>query len=367
MKCNHIKPKIPQWLDGELEAGEATSVAEHVDDCLDCQKEVAFWCELSTVLKEDLGEIKAPPGFANSVMAQLNDRPRKIGLSRLAHAWKRNLAVAAAFLIMAAGSIGAYIQMGGDIPSQIAKSENQPPAQVAPLTNPEQPGATETEPNTGSNSEGLNEQPSPSEQGSQVNKGPNNGAGEKGQESAGVATPDNINNEQPVNQAPTASDDILPTPAETAEEYALLNTEQNRVIERTLVRVTVEDMAQAHNQALSLINNSGAQYEVIGSENTPGGGMTTLKVVVHNDRSVKLEGEFKTLGAVVATNRQQEDLNSRYNEQVEQYRSLEAQVQTAKTLAEKNQLAFRMAGIKNQLMIWAQEADSKTIILLLEN
>ncbi len=376
MNCSEVKEKIPQWLDGELAVDESASVAEHIEACTICQSEVEFWRELSAILKEELGDITAPPGFASGVMAQLSGQ-QKTGMRRLLYSWKRSMAVAATFLLMTVGSIGAYLQMGGNIAGHVANNNDSGTAQVSskdqeskshPDNDITKPGILPAESNGEPDGKVSDNQPTPSRQeGSQATPDySSTNTVEIEQETADGNVSHDISNKQPNNTDQQNGETFLAT-KESPEQYALLNTAQDRVIARTLIRVKVDNLAKSHNQALSFINNSGAQYEVLGSENTTGGGQVTLKVMVNHDLSGKLQDELKTLGQVVTADTQKDDLNSRYNEKVEQYRSLEAQMTAAQTLAERNQLEVKMAGIEAQLKTWEQEANTATIILWIEN
>ncbi|KAF1086033.1 hypothetical protein SPSYN_00771 [Sporotomaculum syntrophicum] len=375
MNCSEVKEKIPQWLDGELADDESTSVAEHLKACTVCQNEVEFWRELSAILKEELGDITAPPGFANEVMAQLTCQQRT-GWRRLLYSWKRSLAVAATFLLMTVGSIGAYLQMGGNIAGHVANNDDGSTAQVSskeqgsktlPNNGIAKPGILPAESNGEPDNEAAGNQSTPVRQGgNQATVGSSSpNAVEVEQEPAGGDVSGD-SNKQPGNTVQQKGGTFLAA-NESPEQYALLNTAQDHVIARTLIRVKVEHLANAHNQALSFINNSGAQYEVLGSENTTDGGQVTLKAIVNHEGSGKLQDELKTLGQVVTADTQKDDLNSRYNEKVEQYRSLEAQMTAAQTLEERNQLEVKMAGILAQLKTWEQESNTATIILWLEN
>jgi len=354
--CSQIKQKIPLWLDGELETTEAGIIEAHVKSCPDCRNEMIFWQGLGATLRADLGDIKAPPGFTTAVMAQLNGHQSN-GLGRFIAGWKRNLAVAATFLLMAAGSVGAYMQMGGNIAGHVASSDATKSGHMSfkelnPINNIDKPGILPVEPNATSDSKGSDKQLTSNELGDNAVESNATQQGPIGGDDNTSGTAQTMNN--------------TPALIDPSEQYVLLSTEQNRVIDRTLVRVKVEDISAAHKQALSFVNNSGAQYEVLGSESASGGGQETLKIVVNNNLSSKLSGEFKTLGQVLTTDTQRDDLNSRYNEKVEQYRTLQAQAQAAKTAEELKQLQVKMAGIEAQLRAWDREANTDTIILWLE-
>ncbi len=369
MICSQIKQKIPQWLDGELEPEEVDLVSAHLEGCEDCRREADFWRKLSNTLKEELGDVKAPPGFTNAVMAQLSVSKRT-DLGWFTRNWKHSLAVAATFLLVAVGSISIYMQMSSSIIEQVANnnggkhgqiSNNDPNAALNP-SNIEIPEILSNEPNKLNNEESNNQ----SNPGEQVNNTPGNivAPNETEQESPGGGE---NSNDPPSNAAQTENDALPASKVTPAEHYALLNTDQDRVIERTFVRVKVENMTSAHKKALTFVNNSGAQYEVIGSDNALNDSQENLKIVVENNLSGELQEEFKTLGQVLTSDTQEDNINSRYNEKVEQYRSLESLAQAAETTEERNQLQVKMDRIKAQLIALDLEANTETIILWLEN
>lgn len=354
MKCEQVKQLIPEWLDGEVDAMREKIIEEHVATCRSCRNEAAFWQEVGAALREEAGDVKAPPGFAARVTAQIPARPGA-GLRALVARWKRGIAAAAAFLLVAAGSAGAYLHWWGASPAGQVADNHSPPGLVIDR-------------NSGQNNE----------PGSDSGVKPGEQPGENEPESAGTGRPgDNKENPGSVSGSPPGKGNGQPGNSGTGDsgsgervdpqQYALLNTGTDRVIERTLLKIKVEDMEAAHRVALDYINGAGAQYEVLGAENTPAGSQETLKIVVDNSLAGKLLEDLKTLGQVVTTSTQKDDITARYNEKVEQYRSLAARVEVTEDREEREQLLVKMAGIEAQLKVWDREAKTKTIILWLES
>lgn len=354
MICNQIQHLIPEWLDGEVSVAESEKIQQHIDNCAACREEVSFWQSIGTTLREDMGTIKAPEGFTAGVMAQLPQQRHSAGMGRLFTRWKRSIAVAATFMLMAVGSAGAYLTWGGNIVSHVAKNNPNSGHVNNELNLP-------TDGINNNNSDPVHEQPVIAEEPNITNNDEGDGHTPSGDDAGKGTTP----------QQPTAASN--PTPDNTdsqgvvqSEQYAFLNIDKNRVIERTLLQVKVEDMDAAHQQALNAINNFSAQYEVMGTENIPGASQETLKVTVGKSYSAEFMDNLQALGQVIDTDIQQDDISDKYNDKVEQYRSLQAQIQSTTDTADKKELQIEMASIESQLKDWDREADTDTIILLLK-
>jgi anti-sigma factor RsiW len=87
-RCDLIKEKLSAWLDGELEAGKHRTVAEHLEICAGCRRELALLASLN----DALGRLQAPatPQVAQRVLAHVS-RPRR--------RWWQNLALAASLVM----------------------------------------------------------------------------------------------------------------------------------------------------------------------------------------------------------------------------------------------------------------------------
>lgn len=358
MNCEQVKELIPDWLDGEVDPVHADTIKHHINACASCREEAAFWRAVGTTLREDLEAVQAPPGFASGVMAQLPGR-QDSGLKGLVAGWKRGIAAAAAFLLVAAGSAAGYVQWVMTPANHVA--ENNPPGQE------------------------INVDPGPGDGHEVVNPGPQDDPGGKdpgaqpGEDDPGSTGPDHPgdNNEDPGaggtpgngvdpsggsgNGDNAAGDTINPG------ELALMKTDIDRVVERTFLKMKVEDFKAVHARALEYINAANARYEVITAENTGTGSQESLKIVVDNGLAGKLLENLKTLGQVVTTDSTRKDITAEYNAKVEQVSSLQARLEAAGDAQEREQLQVKIAGIMAQLKAWDKEAETKTIILWLEN
>ncbi len=362
MKCEQVQQLIPDWLDGEAEAFQAEAIEKHIDKCQPCRDEASFWQAVGSTLREETENIKAPPGFAAGVMAQLPQQ-QETGFGRLAARWKRSIAAAAAFLLLAAGAAGGYLQWGLNTLPRVAQNEKLPG--IVTEHNPAQndPIAVAPDPQEGSGEKGP-----ANEQNEQGVAGPDNdGTQETDNTGSNGKKPDPAANSGNTKAGASGNPEVEPGANTAPAQYVWLNDNVDRVLERTFLRLAVDDFTAAHNQAVAYLNSTGAQYEILGSENTVSGNQESLKIVVDSKLSSALVKNLKTLGQVVTADSQRNDITGRYNENVEQYRSLEAQLASTESAAEREQLQVKMAGIEAQLKAWDKEARTDTIILWLES
>ncbi len=88
LKCPEVQDHLSAWLDGELAPEVQAEVAEHLESCDACLRELA---QLEA-LEQSLAALPAPappPGLAEKVVARLK-RPRR---------WWQNLALAASLVV----------------------------------------------------------------------------------------------------------------------------------------------------------------------------------------------------------------------------------------------------------------------------
>lgn len=363
MKCEQIRELIPDWLDGETDEVTDQVIKNHIASCQACREEAELWRAIGTSLRDSAGAVKAPAGFTAQVMAQLPKEQPDRGWGSLIHRWKRGIAAAAAFMMLAAGSAAGYVQWfanpahtlaGNDRPGQVSK--------LAPESNDVKAADPSAQQNTGPAKPGV--KTSPGDPAGNNSDRPGDQEAGNGKNSPGISTDPGRQDKQP---AANAGRDDGKVNIMNAEDYALLNIDHHRYVERTLYKVKVSNLSAARGQAIAYIDGAGAQYEVLGSEGTAAGGQETIKVVVDNAMAGQLTGNLQTLGQTDAPSTQKDDITARYNEKVEQYQALAAQLQSAGSQAEKEQLQVKIAGIKAQLKAWDKEAKTRTIILWLES
>jgi anti-sigma factor (TIGR02949 family) len=88
MKCNEVQEHLSAWLDGELPEELRPAVAAHLDECPDCQAELAALERLEAALTEL--EAPVPQNLAAAVRRRL---------PRPASPWRQSLALAACLVL----------------------------------------------------------------------------------------------------------------------------------------------------------------------------------------------------------------------------------------------------------------------------
>ncbi|MDZ7393069.1 MAG: zf-HC2 domain-containing protein [candidate division KSB1 bacterium] len=75
MTCKQVQCRLSAFMDGQLDAGLAREVAEHLEACGECAAELMRLQRVWALLG-DLPPVQAPPFFAARVMARIVSRPR---------------------------------------------------------------------------------------------------------------------------------------------------------------------------------------------------------------------------------------------------------------------------------------------------
>lgn len=349
MTCEQVKQLLPEWLDGEVDAMRAKKIEGHIATCPSCAHEAAFWQEVRAALQEEQN-VTAPAGFAAGVIEALPEKSRR-PWQELVSRWKRGIAAAAAFLLVAAGSAGAYFNWGLNTASHVAENGSKTPGFASGPEDPEtvNPGTGETlSPETGDNIN-SNAGKTPPENG----KTP--GSGGDNEENKGRDVENNESTSGNMKED-TGSEQYVFCSAD-------LDADKERAARHTLLKVKVYDIQAARALAVKHINQAGGSYEALGAD--PAGG-ESLKITVNENRSGILLANLKNLGRVVTENTQVDNINERYREKVEMYRTLAGQVQAAGDPQEQAQLETKLKAIEAQLLAWEKEAQRDTIILWLE-
>ncbi|MCF8011940.1 MAG: zf-HC2 domain-containing protein [Clostridiales bacterium] len=371
MRCEHVRHLIPEWLDGELDAGESREIKNHIDKCTSCRKEADFWESVGTSLREEAVGIKAPAGFAQDVAAQLAEGPGRKSAGFLS-GWKRSIAAAAAFMLVAAGSLGAFLNWEDNTGSNVAQN-NDKPAIHSPDKNNGQ-GLNIPQMNSQdkddediviNNNESQDQDPGEAENQQNTQPEENTGSnkdstGTEGSNPGDTSDPDKPGDGEDAKDSSSSDNDNDDVEETNQAERVLLSTDKDRISERTLVRVKVEDIAAAHEKAVDYIKNSGARFEMITKENS----QETIKITAGTE---ELLGNLKELGQVTSTDRQEDDITGEYNNKVEQYRTLDAEIESIDDPDEKEAIQVKMNTIMDQLEKWKQQTTTRIIVLWMQD
>lgn len=113
MTCDELKALLHPYLDDELDAGDAASVAAHLDTCPDCAEIYAELKTLSESVAREAKYFSAPPELALRISAALSGPKSARRVMYMPRQW---WAIAAAFIAVAILSAGltSYLMTPSD-------------------------------------------------------------------------------------------------------------------------------------------------------------------------------------------------------------------------------------------------------------
>lgn len=128
MTCADCQKSLGALIDGELPAGEAARVEEHLANCPECAAARQRLLDTSARLKGELVRYKAPDVLKARIRATLTepaheDKPRPIALhpTRSARRWVRPLAAAGVIAIVSSGL--TFVAMRDRAPANAVQNE----------------------------------------------------------------------------------------------------------------------------------------------------------------------------------------------------------------------------------------------------
>lgn len=345
MDCRNALLLISPHLDGMLSNEDDAALAEHLAGCEACARELALGRRLSVALRE-IGreDIQAPTELGALVMAKLRTQRGK-SLAWLPAAWRSAIAAAAAILLIAGGSAGVATGLRiADVGKMIGLTTPAPPVNVdtgggvsvtekAPVGETSPPNASTQNPNDSGVTDGV-------QQGNPVD-------GTKGnsEDSPNI----NDNNTGQTTAAPSVEG-----------HRAFLASELK--IRSTVLRVAVEDLAEARAKAVSMAAGAGALAQVF----PEGKKDVMMRITVPSDYAPQLVSDLARTGSLINREDGSSDVTSSYNETVVQYNDLQSRKSTARDAEEKRQLEAQAASCEQLLDVWQSDAGKRVITLWLE-
>jgi anti-sigma factor RsiW len=119
MKCRTVRTRLSSFLDGDLAFHEARGVAEHLEACLECRKDLSDLRLISEAVGQ-LPRVTPPVSIASEMRDRLDVESRGPGLALLFRpAWRARplmlpSLVPAAFLLVASVSAALILDRGPD-------------------------------------------------------------------------------------------------------------------------------------------------------------------------------------------------------------------------------------------------------------
>ncbi|WP_027717630.1 anti-sigma factor family protein [Desulfovirgula thermocuniculi] len=351
MDCRRAEKEIFSWVDGDLPPGHEAELAAHLAVCPGCRKEAELWRAVTEALRS-LPAAGPPEGFAAGVVARIRAEE---GARRARTGWWRFLppaarrgvaaAAAAALLLAGAGGFAARHWWPVGIPPQVAVNTGQ---STPGSTVPE--GASPPVTGTGGRSGELSA-PAPPE-----------GTGTR---EVTAAPPANSSKPQgPANGAPGRRE-ASTTPQDGGAgpgKAPLVFLNRPRIIEETLLKVQVADLAAARSALLAL----GGQYErqEFGRQQLDGKTVEIWRFVIPAEKAGEFISAAGRLGKVTGRQDQTTDRTADFARALERYHSLLAQA--AGGGENNSSLEAEINFLEQQLLNWDREAGQHVVVVLLE-
>ena len=330
MRCVEARQLFSPRLDGELAPHEAAALEAHLAACAACRAELAAWEELSAQVRGLAAEVQAPAGFVGRVAARL-PAERKSLLARLGEGFRRGLAVAAAFGVILAGSLGyAAFRWLGNTPAGPGGPGPATVAQNVPH------GDTEKQP---------------------LQPPGKDAAPPSGEDRTGPVVAPRTGGETPEPGVRT------PGPAGDETEPRAFLTSKERVLARTLLHVVVEDAGAAAQKALALARAAGAQLQ---DYTTTRQRDVFQTYTIDTGKAADLGNQLAALGYCTSRQEESQDVTAAYKRDQERYRDLLARAGAAEDPQERERLAREAEALAAELNARDREASRHTIVLWLE-
>ncbi|MFX4262643.1 zf-HC2 domain-containing protein [Pelotomaculum propionicicum] len=340
MDCREAHLLMQPYLDGALQSDKESCLTEHLAGCSKCTRELALQEKLSYELRR-LGReaAQAPPELCQTVMGRLHAERRTV-FNRLPLSWRRAVAAAAAFLLLAGGSAGvtAGLKLAdrGDMLGFGTPAVNSDSGTIAPDSGEFVPGKGDPANSTGaSNSSGGDSNPL-------------------------IAHNDQNNTGDSVNSSPLTS---LTVPA-TGGPKVLLSSGMEIIT--TTLRVTSQDLAGDGARVVAQAAELGAKAQTF-SEQDIDKKVLILRITVEADQAHNLISSIAGLGSNNDRQDESRDVTSLYNETLIKYYDLQARICASSDPEEQQVMQAQAVSYKQQLDTWESEAGKRIIILILEH
>lgn len=355
MDCRETSLLITLRLDGAISKDEEAALAAHLAECKACSREMALQERLSGALREiGRDEVQAPAELCSFVMSRLQAE-RRTAFAWLPAAWRRVMAAAAAVLIIAGGSAGvtAGLKMAGG--GKMIGLET--PAKVDVATG----GGT-------TNGDGSSNQGNPVKPPGDANAPGDVQGGNPpdNNEVSSTGTPATAGNGTgDVSSGANGGNTSRPGPVSLSTDGPRALLSSNMKVTSTVLKVAVDDLAEARARAVALAAGASAATQVFPEQ---GGGkkIVVIRITVESGQAPALIAGLTKLGTLADRQDESRDITSLYNETMVQYSDLQSRLSSAKDAVERQKLEAQAASYKRQLDAWEAEAGKRVIMLWLE-
>lgn len=346
MDCRTAAMLISLQPDAQLTTEERAGLAAHIAVCRTCAREQQLQERLSRTLQE-MGRVETvPPVELGSLVVSRLRSERRSPLTYIPAAWRKGVAAAAAFLLIAGSSAGVTAGIwkmanGG----KNVVLETTPPIVI----------------------DGGNGYLAP--------------AGSGGTPAAGLSTPDNTGtpqDESSLGENPDAQNaegghegTVPPATATTLSEQRTLGEEtvllsEGVKVTSTVLRFAVEDMTSSRAKAVSIAAGTGASNQVFPIQDN-GKSVLVMRLAIDSQKASGLITSLSGIGTLVDRQDESRDLTSIYNETMVEYRDLLARAGTVQDPEEKRKMEMQADSYKQQLDAWSEESGKRVVMVWLES
>jgi hypothetical protein len=323
----------------KLSSADIRIFSLHEASCPTCGPEFREWSRLRNVLQSS--RIAPAADFKAGVMERIRETRLEPATRRSAswsmvrqHGWARGLVAAAVILIMLTGA--AKLPALESLITQLTR----PPVTIA--LRPDLSVGQGTVLSTGP----VNVT-TPVKQ--TAHNAPDSGTPSvkpqaKGQETAGGKT------------APQTTG-----AGQTPEQYAFAS-KPSVIITTTTIKITVDDLEQAHSKALSIATSLGADLTSEQPAQDSSSNLLLIHFTIDPGQASAFLNRLGSLGGVVSKDKETDDVTGDYGRVLNAYQALLAQ-QSAAADSDKNQYTSQIMMLNNELQNW-QDASEKQVIML---
>lgn len=342
LDCAQAQALFYDLGEAKLSAGEAVALRAHEAACSACRHEFKSWRSLRAVLQDPGLSVTPPAQFTAGVMARITASEPETGRERPGifsnlknKVWPRAIAAAAIILALLTGTVATQPQL---LPGSL----------IAHNPGSQQPGQTNNGPLT-TDKTGDNQVTPSDKEPDQIDQTPE--------------TPEEVTPEQPTT-TPSVSTAEKPATGNTGNtERVFLDKE--RVITSSLLKVSVDNLAQARRTALEMAKSEQAALTSELTTQNNGQKDLILRLTVPRERTKVLHDRLAGLGTVVMEDTTSQDITAGFSRTLAEYQAQKAQ-QAAAPEGERERFNSQIENLEQQLHNWDTESEKHVFILLLE-
>lgn len=342
MNCNEARDLFSPWIDNEIDNTERLLLKEHLQICPACAKELEAWKDISQSLRQlSFESLTAPAGFSNSLMQKLEKekKPARFGN------WKQIAAGLAAAMALFLGANSLWINPAVQV------ADNRAPVVVKQNEVNKLSGQTSTGNIAETNKTAFNPTGPATSPDTKDLKDNHSVVQQVGINGADKIAMKNSNLEN-------ANSNVKSNPVFLSKE---------RVLVSTVYKVLSNDPIAAPQQAVNLAASYGATVQYLGEQPDGSRSSMVLKFSCPVERAPLFKQDLLGLGKRLSLEENRQSLTSRFDENLEQYRVLNARLAIVQDAQERVNLGKQLKSLEEQLSSIDAESKQEIIVVWLES